>query len=607
MKYVLVALLISMTIITTGCSSDSPTGVPQSDDTTAPGAVSDLAVSSASSSTINLTWTATGDDDQSGQAAAYEIRMADYPTDPFGWENWEVLVSNGQPGAAGQIVNHALEDLTEDTVHVFRIQTRDEAGNQSEPSNPVIATVAPQYDTTAPDQVQDLATWSSDGTSITVFWTATGDDGPLGSAAAFEVRYHSVPITADNWEAATIGSTAASVAAGQRNQAAITGLSPDLTYHIAVRQRDEHDNWSPTSNDLAAETIVKNTWYVKPDGTGDVPTIQAGIVRARPGDTVLVAPGTYTWSSQNSDEIGTSGWGMIVFWRDVKDFTLLSEGGAEVTIIDAQQQNRCMYIMGYNDGIVIDGFTFTNGDATHSPYGYQYGGGSVLHLTSPTIRNCVFANNYGVIGGGISNVGQTEAVLENCKFIGNRAETGGGYYGGGSIPRSVIRDCEFIANSAVITGGGAVIDSQAVDIQGCLFLENTSENKAGGIAFYRNHQTNMTGCTIVGNFADITSAVRLKNTANVTIENCIVADNLGGAPFFTDVDSDLIIGCSNIFGNPLTDDLPSLATDTGGNIFVDPLFVGGEGPAAYRLGANSPCRPENHPDGGGCGLIGAFD
>jgi predicted outer membrane repeat protein len=45
---------------------------------------------------------------------------------------------------------------------------------------------------------------------------------------------------------------------------------------------------------LTPVSISARTWYVTPDGSGDAPTIQAGIDSSAVGDTVALGPGTYT-------------------------------------------------------------------------------------------------------------------------------------------------------------------------------------------------------------------------------------------------------------------------------------------------------------------------
>ena len=45
---------------------------------------------------------------------------------------------------------------------------------------------------------------------------------------------------------------------------------------------------------ITAAAAYSRTWYITPDGTGDAPTIQAGIDSAAAADTVLLADGTFT-------------------------------------------------------------------------------------------------------------------------------------------------------------------------------------------------------------------------------------------------------------------------------------------------------------------------
>lgn len=86
-------------------------------------------------------------------------------------------------------------------------------------------------------------------------------------------------------------------------------------------------------------------WYVKPDQTGDAPTIQAAIDSALAGDTVLVASGTYIQPA-------------ITFWE--KDsLTVMSENGPEGTILGVDGYTLIM-LANHARYLVIKGFTFEN-------------------------------------------------------------------------------------------------------------------------------------------------------------------------------------------------------------------------------------------------------
>jgi len=56
---------------------------------------------------------------------------------------------------------------------------------------------------------------------------------------------------------------------------------------------------------------LSRTWYIKVDGSGDAPTIQAGVDSSAAGDTVLVGPGTYyvniIWTKEGLTIIGEEG------------------------------------------------------------------------------------------------------------------------------------------------------------------------------------------------------------------------------------------------------------------------------------------------------------
>ncbi len=109
------------------------------------------------------------------------------------------------------------------------------------------------------------------------------------------------------------------------------------------------------------------TWYIKADGTGDAPTIQAGIESAAQDDTVLVGPGVYSWSSQGTGD----DYGMIRIMRDWPAMTIVSEQGPAMTILDGENQGRVFFYQGhYPDfpgGLTIDGFTFTHA-ASHTTW-----------------------------------------------------------------------------------------------------------------------------------------------------------------------------------------------------------------------------------------------
>jgi outer membrane protein assembly factor BamB len=113
-------------------------------------------------------------------------------------------------------------------------------------------------DLTSPATVTDLASSASTTNSITLTWTAPGDDGNTGTASEYDIRYSTSPITEANWNAATqcIGEPAPQPA-GSSETFTVTRLFPGTTYYFALKTADDVSNWSPLSNVASGTTLAK--------------------------------------------------------------------------------------------------------------------------------------------------------------------------------------------------------------------------------------------------------------------------------------------------------------------------------------------------------------
>lgn len=85
--------------------------------------------------------------------------------------------------------------------------------------------------------------------SVTLFWTAPGDDGTLGAVRRYDVRWSTEPITEQNFASANaLLRPPAPREAGNVQIATIGGLQEGRSYFFAVKAVDEAGNWSPISN-----------------------------------------------------------------------------------------------------------------------------------------------------------------------------------------------------------------------------------------------------------------------------------------------------------------------------------------------------------------------
>ena len=200
------------------------------------------------------------------------------------------------------------------------------------------------------------------------------------------------------------------------------------------------------------------------------------------------------------------------------------------------------------------------------------GGGAICtDVSSPTITNCIFSNNTGPeAGGGMHVHDQSDPTVSGCIFSGNT--TGA-------------------------SGGGIYISESSPAITDCTIIDNTA-SKAGGVAIYNSSPT-LANCTISGNSPDGIDCAE----SGPTLQSSIVAFNLVGEGIVCAGNCDIVLNCSDVYGNP-GGDLTECIRDqfgTRGNFSRDPLFCSPQ-TGDFHLQPASPCIPEST----GCGLIGAW-
>lgn len=199
------------------------------------------------------------------------------------------------------------------------------------------------------------------------------------------------------------------------------------------------------------------------------PTIQAGINVAKDGDTVLIAPGTYT---ENINFMG-------------KAITVKSSKGAGVTIIDGGGIGPVVtFNTNETSSSTLSSFTLQHGTSTvNSLY---TGGGVFVYFASPTIKNNIIQNNTSCGGAGI-----------------------GVYYGSPLIQGNIVQT----NSEAACSGGGgqgiSVGGTSSAQIIGNVIRNNTiPHGNCGGISLGGESGPSLENNIISGNSPNNSSTIR---------------------------------------------------------------------------------------------------
>jgi len=198
------------------------TTLSESDDAIPPAAVTDLAATAATSTSVTLAWTSPGDDDNSGTASTYDIR---YATTAITNESWGAASQSSNepvPGVSGSSQSFECTGLSADTTYYFAMKTEDEMQNPSGLSNVVSRK-------TEPGSPPAVTTSGTSGTG-TVSATLNGNLSGLGAASSVQVSFEWGSTT--GYGSATTPQTM--TASGAFNSS-LSGLTPATTYHFRAK------------------------------------------------------------------------------------------------------------------------------------------------------------------------------------------------------------------------------------------------------------------------------------------------------------------------------------------------------------------------------------
>jgi hypothetical protein len=125
--------------------------------------------------------------------------------------------------------------------------------------------------------------------SVTLQWTAPGDDGTIGTATLYHLRMSTSPITGSNWGSANVvAGLPQPLISGTRQSVVVRGLSRDTTYYFAIRAEDDAGNLASISN------LVQWDWIFDTSP----PAAPTGLAATRPGSNVQL-----TWNANSEPDL----------------------------------------------------------------------------------------------------------------------------------------------------------------------------------------------------------------------------------------------------------------------------------------------------------------
>jgi hypothetical protein len=189
---------------------------------------------------------------------------------------------------------------------------------------------------------------------------------------------------------------------------------------------------------LLSASAQATTHVVNPDGSGDLPTIQAAIDVSAEGDTIKLAEGVFTGPGNRDLSFG------------IFAGVMCSAGGDPgACILDLE--GHPIGNTGFYQFFDIEGIGFENGSKLR------------LEFSGVDFRNCRFVNNEGAVHNTNYLDGYNYARFYDCEFL----ECSGSVISSGGV---VLEGCLFEGNR------GSAVNALGLSISNCFFIDNKHDD-----------------------------------------------------------------------------------------------------------------------------------
>ena len=227
-------------------------------------------------------------------------------------------------------------------------------------------------------------------------------------------------------------------------------------------------------------------------------SIQIAINSALDGDTIHVAPGTYT--------------GGLRFWG--KDIEVVGTGGLSQTVIDGGVLafSTVRFLDGETQAASLRGFTIRGGE----PPTWE-GSGVYISNSSPVVAECriqASSFSYGVWCEGGS------PQFTSVEMIGNPTNLTGRSAARFNNATPTLQDCTVMA---LVNNPSLILDSSDSTLVACS-ISGGNSGTGGGLQIIGG-TAHLSSCSITGNTGTVGGGVNVSQSALLTMHQCAIANN----------------------------------------------------------------------------------